>query len=270
VNYGARVHPVLFRVGGVDVQAHGFFVGLGVAVAAVVFVLEARSRGQLRDETLVAVTGALVGGALGMRLSGLFPHVDPGDNPDPATAWTAGAHSVLGGLSGAYLGVLVAKRIIGYRVRTGDLFAPAVALGMAVGRIGCLLAEAPGRPTDLPWGVHAPAAVPNCAGCLAGRAMHPSFAYEIAFHLAAFLALRRLKPRVTRPGALFSLYVGAYAVFRFGVEFTRANETVWLDLTRPQWFLLPALVLIGVRLARRRSARPYDESRRAPRLGEVA
>ncbi|MEU4418060.1 diacylglyceryl transferase, partial [Nocardia salmonicida] len=39
----------------------------------------------------------------------------------------------------------------------------------------------------------------------------------------------------------------AYAIFRFLVEFTRANDTVWLDLTRPQWFLLPGLVLVAVR-----------------------
>ena len=54
--------------------------------------------------------------------------------------------------------------------------------------------------------------------------------------------------QITKPGELFVLYVAAYAVFRFFVEFTRANETVWLDLTRPQWFLLPSLVLIGCRL----------------------
>ena len=41
------------------------------------------------------------------------------------------------GLVGAWLGVHVAKRLTGYKLRTGDLFAPAVAIGMAVGRIGC-------------------------------------------------------------------------------------------------------------------------------------
>lgn len=260
-----RVHPVLFRVGDATVATHAFFVGLGIAVAGVVFYFEARSRGQLRHETLVAVTGALVGGALGMRLSGLFPHLNPGANPNPAAAWAAGAHSILGGLAGAYAGVLVAKRIIGYRVRTGDLFAPSVALGMAVGRVGCLLSEAPGRPTSLPWGIHAPASVPRCPGCLTGAAMHPSFVYEIVFHLAAFAVLYRLKPRITRPGGLFTLYVGAYAVFRFAVEFTRANDTVWLNLTRPQWFLLPGLVLIAVRLGLRYQGRLPSRA-----MGEVA
>ncbi|WP_067185586.1 prolipoprotein diacylglyceryl transferase [Microtetraspora niveoalba] len=236
------------RFGGLAVPTHGFFVGLGVLLAAVVFVLEARRRGAPHEESLVAVAGALVGGAIGMRLSGWAEHLDPHLNPTLLEAWMFGSRSILGGLTGAYVGVLIAKRIIGYRGKTGDLFAPAVALGMAVGRIGCFLTEAPGRPTGLPWGVHAPASVPECPGCVAGQAMHPSFLYEVAFQLAAFLALRWARDRVVRPGELFTLYVGAYAVFRFLVEFTRANETVWLDLTRPQWFLVPGLVLVSIRL----------------------
>lgn len=236
------------RIGGLAVPAHGFFVGLGVILASVVFVLEARRRGALREESLVAVTGALVGGAMGMRLSGWAEHLDPSLNPSLLEAWMFGSRSILGGLTGAYAGVLIAKRLIGYREKTGDLFAPAVALGMAVGRIGCFLTEAPGRPTSLPWGVHAPASVPECPGCLTGQAMHPSFLYEIAFQLAAFGALLWARGRVSRPGELFTLYVAAYAVFRFAVEFTRANETVWLDLTRPQWFIIPGLVLVAVRL----------------------
>ena len=263
------MHPVLFRLWGRDVPSHAFFVGLGVAVAAVVFLREARSRGQLREETLVAVAGALVGGAVGMRLSGLLRHLHPAENPGLAVAWQSGARSILGGLTGAYLGVLLAKRLIGYRVRTGDLFAPAVAAGMAVGRVGCYLTEPPGRPTSLPWGVHAPPSLPGCAGCAAGAAMHPSFLYEIAFQLAALAALYWLKPRLHAPGELFTVYVAAYATFRFGVEFTRANETVWADLTRPQWYLLPCLVLVAARLARQHRRGVYDRVLPRRRVAEV-
>lgn len=222
---------------------HEIFVGLGVFVASVVFVKEARRRGALNEQSLIAVAGALVGGAIGMRLAGWLETLELRD------LWLYGSRSILGGLTGAYVGVLVAKRIIAYKERTGDLFAPAVALGMAVGRIGCHLTEAPGRPTDLPWGVHASPATPECPGCLTGQAMHPSFIYEIVFQLAAFAALLWARKRLTQPGELFTLYLAGYAAFRFLVEFTRANETVWLDLTRPQWFLIPGLLLLGARLA---------------------
>jgi prolipoprotein diacylglyceryltransferase len=104
--------------------------------------------------------------------------------------------------------------------------------------------------------------------------MHPSFAYEIAFQLAAFAALCWLKPRLSAPGELFTLYLAGYAVFRFAVEFTRANETVWLDLTRPQWFLVPGIGLLGWRLARQYGAGVYDNALwparvRPARVGEV-
>jgi phosphatidylglycerol---prolipoprotein diacylglyceryl transferase len=237
-----------WRVGAVAVPVHGLFVALGVLAATVVFWAEARRRGAVNEQSLVAVTGALIGGAIGMRLSGWARHLDFGSNPTLAQAWQSGSRSILGGLAGAYLGVLIAKRIGGYGGKTGDLFAPAVALGMAIGRVGCHLTEAPGRPTTVPWGVHAPATTPACPGCLSGQAMHPSFVYEILFQLAAFAVLLWLRPRIGQPGELFVLYVAGYAVFRFSVEFVRANETVWLDLTRPQWFLLPSLIVLGTRL----------------------
>lgn len=230
---------------------HELFVGLGVLVAAIVFVHEARRRGALNEQALATVTGALVGGAIGMRLAGVAEAFEG--------FWLYGSRSILGGLTGAYVGVLIAKKIIGHKQKTGDLFAPAVALGMAVGRIGCYLTEAPGRPTDLPWGVHAPPSTPECPGCLTGQAMHPSFIYEIIFQLAAFVWLMWARKRMTQPGELFTLYVAAYAIFRFLVEFTRANETVWLDLTRPQWFLIPSMLLIAVRLGYGHRRGFYDQ-----------
>jgi phosphatidylglycerol---prolipoprotein diacylglyceryl transferase len=237
-----------WQVGAVAVPVHGLFVALGVLAATVVFTYEARRRGAVNEQSVVAVAGALIGGAIGMRLSGWARHLDFGANPNLAQAWQFGSKSILGGLLGAYLGVLLAKRIGGYRGKTGDLFAPAVALGMAIGRIGCHLTEAPGRPTTLPWGVHAPATTPECPGCGAGLAMHPSFLYEIVFQLTAFVVLMMLRSKISRPGELFVLYIAAYALFRFFVEFFRANETVWLDLTRPQWFLLPSLVILALRM----------------------
>lgn len=263
------MHPVLFHVGTRAVPSHAFFVGLGVLVGAVLVFVEARRRGQVGLETLIVVTGALVCGAIGMRLSGWARHLDFDANPTIIQAWRYGAKSILGGLTGAYLGVLITKKLIGYRVRTGDLFAPGIALGMAIGRIGCLLTEPPGRPTGLPWGVHAPADLPSCPGCTAGLPMHPSFGYEIVFQLAAFAALLWCRGRITRPGELFVVYVAGYAVFRFLVEFTRANETVWLDLTRPQWFLLPGLALVAWRVTRHYRDGVYDGVLRPARPAET-
>lgn len=265
------MYPVTrFEALGLTVGTHQLFVALGVLVAAVVVVLESRRRGTWGDEMLVAVAGGLVGGALGMRASGFLR--DPAAVLDAGVAqvWQYGAKSVLGGLTGAYLGVVVAKRLIGYRERTGDVFAPAVALGMAVGRIGCLLTEAPGRPTSLPWGVvltpEQAASIPQCPSCAAGVPLHPSFGYEIAFHLLAFAALLRLRDRLHRPGALLTVYLAGYAVFRFAVEFLRDNEVVAVGLTRGQLYLAALAPLVVWRLA----VLVRDERRhRAPSAGSA-
>jgi prolipoprotein diacylglyceryltransferase len=242
------MHPVLVEVAGVAVGSHEAFVALGVLVAAVVVVLESRRRGMWGDGMLVAVAGGLVGGALGMHASSWLRSPGAAVQVSVADLWQYGAKSVLGGLAGAYVGVVVGKRLAGYRVRTGDVFAPAVALGMAVGRVGCLLTEPPGRPTSVPWGIRLSAeqvaAIPGCTGCVPSRALHPSFAYEIAFHLLAFAALLWLRRRRLPPGALLTLYLTAYAAFRFGVEFTRANEVVLGGMTRGQLFLLAVAPLL--------------------------
>ncbi|GAA3338587.1 hypothetical protein GCM10020358_19210 [Amorphoplanes nipponensis] len=89
-----------------------------------------------------------------------------------------------------------------------------------------------------------------------GVPLHPSFAYEIAFHLLALAALVLARDRITRPDALFTAYLAGYAGFRFAVEFVRGNEVVAAGLTRPQWFLLACAPLLAGRVAalRRRPA----------------
>jgi prolipoprotein diacylglyceryltransferase len=232
------------------VPTHDLFVGLGVLAAVLVFVAEARRRGQTDEKVVYVVLGALVGGAVFMRLGTWMQHLDLRENASLTEQWLYGNRSILGGLVGAWLGVHVAKRVVGYRVRTGDLFAPAVALGMAVGRIGCLLTELPGTPTGTSYGISLDAAAAKRLGAPAGVPLHPSFVYEILFHAAAFCLLWFwLRHRVTAPGETLTFYLAGYGVFRFLVELVRGNEVVWHGLTRPQLFLLVTVPLILGRIA---------------------
>jgi prolipoprotein diacylglyceryltransferase len=244
------VLPDLGHLGPLTLATHEVFTGLGVLVAAAVFALEVRRRRIADDRIWAVVAGALAGGALASRLGTWLQHVDPRDNASLAVQWVYGNRSILSGLVGAYLGAVAVKRLTGYRAKTGDLFAPAVALGLAVGRVGCLLTELPGTPTQVPWAITlTPAEAAGIPGALAGVPLHPSFAYEIAFHLTAYAALRWLRDRT--PGELLRLYVAGYAVFRFAVEFVRGNEVVFAGLTRPQWFLLACLPLVVAAMLRR-------------------
>lgn len=244
-------HPVLIEVGEVPIGTHDVFVALGVVVGAHVFVRETRYRRATDERLWGVVAGALIGGVLLGRLGTWAQHLNPRGNASLVDQWVYGNRSILSGLVGAYLGAVVAKRLMGFRERTGDLFAPAVALGMAVGRVGCMLTELPGTPTGLPWGVTlSPVEAIRFPGVQPGVPLHPSFAYEILFQLAAFFLLRWLRDRISAPGELFSLYLTGYAVFRFAVEFVRGNEVVAAGLTRPQLFLLACLPFAAWRLVR--------------------
>ena len=231
------------------IPIHGLFVGLGVLAAISVFVVEARRRGQTDEKVVYVVLGALLGGAVFMRLGTWMQHIDLRENASLAEQWIYGNRSMLGGLVGAWLGVHVAKRIVGYQMRTGDLFAPAVALGMAIGRIGCLLTELPGTPSGSSYGIILDPVSAARLGAEPGVALHPSFVYEIAFHALAFLAIWLwLRHRLTAPGETLTLYLLGYGTFRFLVEFVRGNEVVWEGLTRPQLFLVATVPLILARV----------------------
>lgn len=241
--------PTLFTIGGWPVPTHGFFVLLGVLAATAVFFYEARRRRMLDERILGVVVGTLLCGAVGAKLSTLWVYLEVAPEPSLLGVLIDGGKSILGGLAGAYLGAHLSKRVLGYRERTGDLFAPAVALGMAVGRVGCLLTEQIGTPTSLPWGVvltpELAARIPNCPYCAPGVRLHPSFVYEIIFHLIMFgLIWWWLRPRVFVKGELLKIYLLAYALFRFGVEFVRGNQVVWEGLTRSQLFLIPSTILL--------------------------
>ena len=256
------MYPVLFHVGPFPVPTHGFFTVLGLLAGTAVVLIEARRRGMAGRAMATIVVGALVGAALGARAGNWWLYLTKTAHPTlPGLVVDAGK-SVLGGLTGAYLGVLVTKRLIGYRAHTGDVFAPAAALGIAVGRIGCFLTEQPGTRTSLPWGFVPPGNVvhriPNCPQCAPGVALHPSFLYEIIFLAGLFAVLLWLRPRVRVPGELFKIFLASYALFRFAVEFVRGNEVVALGLTRSQWFLL------GYRAAVRLAFRPAAALRRVP------
>ncbi|MEP6494950.1 MAG: prolipoprotein diacylglyceryl transferase family protein [bacterium] len=243
------MRPILFHVARFGVPSHEFFIVLGVLAAAAVFARETLRRGLTDERLLWIVAGSLIAGAIGAKLGNVLRYVVVTGDSSLESAVVRAGRSILGGLAGAYLGAVVTKRLLGYTRKTGDLFAPAVALGMAIGRWGCFLSEQVGTPTTLPWGLRlsadALARVPHCPYCKPGVALHPSFLYESAFHLIMFaLLLWYFRPRTTVDGDLFKIYLLAYAVFRFFVEFVRGNETVWLGMSASQLFLIPSTLLL--------------------------
>ena len=246
------MQPVLFEVLGWGVPTHEFFIAVGLTVAAAVYFWEARRKGLLSEQTAWIAVGALIGGAILAKVGSAWRIA--GDGSTLTELYLFGGRSILGGLAGAYFGAVITKRLVGYRRSTGDLFAPAVAVGLAIGRIGCFLTEQVGTTTSMPWGIRVSnetaTVLPNCPQCLSGAAMHPSFLYEIAFLALTFAALWWGRDRLS-PGMSFKLFLLGYGVFRFAVEFVRGNEEMAFGLSGSQIFLLATIPILIVTIALR-------------------
>lgn len=262
------MYPTLFRIGPVPIQSHDFFVLAGTLCAIAFFCWEASRERSIDHRVVWVACGALVTGAIFAKLSTVWRYLSVASEPTLQGVLVYGGKSILGGLTGAYIGGLATKKVMGLRVPTGDLFAPAVALGMAVGRWGCFLSEQIGTPTSAPWGIsvdaRTAATMPMCAACAPGVPMHPSFLYEIAFHAAMFFVLLWVKPRIPVRGELFKIYLLSYALFRFAVEFVRGNQDVLFGLSFSQLFLIPASALLIGYFVRQMTSGAYTVPRFDP------
>jgi len=212
---------------------------LVIAAAIVTGLLLSRltqRKANLSDRERLAVgIGAFVGAMLGAKLP--FALSD-WDQLVSGAAWFGDGKTILTGLAGGYLGVVVAKWACDIHTRTGDSFAMPVAASVAVGRLGCFVAGCCyGRPTDMPWGVVFPqhGAMPR----------HPAQLYEAAFHALIAFALYRFERASMFRGNLMKLYIVAYAIFRFCSEPLREEQPLWLDLTGYQWAALALAIAFG-------------------------
>jgi len=109
---------------------------------------------------------------------------------------------------------------------TADIFAPGIALGHAIGRLGCFSAGCCwGRETHLPWAVTFTDPEANrLVGVPLGIPLHPTQLYESAAELVIFAILLLSVRRPHVPGAVISLYLMLYSTARFLVEFVRFHE----------------------------------------------
>ena len=242
---------------------HVAAIGVSGILAGLVLYYRALRRDRVLDRRIVLISlAAIAGGGLGARLLTSWEVIDEVTAAELPLTYviTHGPRSIIGGLAGGYLAVVLSKRALGYTLSTGDYYAAAIPLALAIGRVGCFLAELPlGTPTDLPWGMtvspEAAAAFPRCPGC--NGPMHPSMLYEIGFHSAAFALIVTRGPLLPIRGDTLKAYLLAYGVFRFGVEFVRGNEVQAWGLTGPQIVLVPLIGLLAVHFVRRLRSGDY-------------
>jgi prolipoprotein diacylglyceryltransferase len=229
--------PVYIDLGPVGLQAHWVLESLAYFIG---FRLYLRARARRGDaipggDRMWVVAAAMAGAAIGSKL--LYWLGDPFETlrrwPDPY--YLMGGKTIVGGLIGGLIAVEWAKRRLGIRRRTGDLFAVPLAVGIAIGRAGCFLGglsdDTYGAPTALGWGVDFGD----------GLRRHPVQLYEIAFLLPLAWLLKRRFDQPHREGDIFKLFMIAYLSFRLLVEFLKPGMALG-GLTAIQWACFGALI----------------------------
>src|SRR3954466_10384996 len=116
------MRPILLHLGTYVVYSHAVFVALGIAVALVTSWRMAQRAGRANQDLLLIIAGGLLGAAILSRYGLVFRYLVEAHNPSVRGFLAYGGKSLLAGLAGAYAGVVITKRLIGYRRHTGDLF----------------------------------------------------------------------------------------------------------------------------------------------------
>ena len=229
---GWGIKPILFTIFGFNIESYPFFVSLAIILGLLFFYLEAKKHKSNNERTFYIVLAALFGGALGSKLPIWIFHFNEIVATFPDISPILSGRTIVGGLIGGTLGVILLKRHLNINEKKGNLFAPAIAIGIAIGRIGCFLRGCCyGIPTSLPWGV-------NFGD---GIARHPTQIYESLFMFAMFFYLQRAKKKNPAPGYLFKLLMIIYFIFRFLIEFIRVEAKIFLGLSGYQWASLLVL-----------------------------
>ena len=223
-------------IGPVSAHTFGLMFALAFLAAGAVIGRRLKELGKPVDWAYEIVFAALIGGVIGARLYYVIQTGDSGAIfSGSGLVWYGGA---IGGAAGVCLWAAY-RRFLGLALL--DLCAPALALGYAIGRIGCQLSGDGdyGKAWNGPWAM----AYPD--GTLPTRhEVHPTPIYETLAMGFGALLLWHLRDRF-RTGILFAIYLIYAGAERFLVEFIRRNDDVFAGLTTPQLESL-GMVLVGV------------------------
>jgi phosphatidylglycerol:prolipoprotein diacylglycerol transferase len=251
VNKEEEIYPVLFRIGEFEITSFGVLVAVGAAVGLWLLRRELRRSG-LPESAVEAGLAGVFGGWVGAKVLWVLEH--RGEGPLADLLFSRGGLSWSGGFAGGLLaGLWLLRRRRLPVIAVLAAATPGLAIGHAIGRIGCfLVGDDYGTPSNVPWAVAFPDGLPPTT-----VRVHPTQLYE----MAGLFVLTLLLVRWRREGQPDRFVLGAYLVIastlRFFIEFIRIEQRVAFGLTVAHFASLAAAI-IGIGLLLKR---PPKESR---------
>ena len=279
------IYPFVLKLGPIALTGYGLMMMAAFLMAGWAMQLDLRGRGLHEEYAADIVVAAVIGGLVGAKLWYVVWSRD----------WEALFHR--GGFVwyGGLLGGIGAVLFNGWRLRvppryTMEITGAALALGYALGRVGCFLVNDDyGLPSTLPWAMKFPDGLPPTTVANLSRlhgvfppdaspfdvvAVHPTQIYETTLMFLAFLLLWRLRRHGHGLGWRFGVYLVLAGVERFLIEFVRAkDDRIFGPLSVAQvTSLLVALVgvVIMVRLRAPGGVGPEIPKRLAPVPAQAA
>ena len=235
------MYPVLFRIGDFEITTFGVLVALG-ALAGLWMYGRELARSGLPSTAVDAALGGVLGGLAGAKILWSIEHA--GDGPMLSLLLSRGGLSWFGGLIGGVgSAILLMRRQHVPLLPAIAAATPALAVGHAIGRIGCfLVGDDYGRPSDVPWAVAFPDGLPPTV-----VPVHPTQLYEAAaLGILAWLLIRWRRQSVPDVAVLGRYFVLAGSI-RFAIEFVRVNDRIAGPMTVAHLISL-GLICCGVLL----------------------
>jgi phosphatidylglycerol:prolipoprotein diacylglycerol transferase len=273
--------PELFRIGNFPINTYGVLLALAFLVALVVAARLAQRDGLARERIYDLGLWMLLAALVGSKVLMLWTEPEYRENP-----WQLFSLDFLRS-GGVFYGGLIGAILVGYFLvrrynlpwwKTADAFAPGIALGQSIGRLGCFSAGCCwGKPTNLPWGVRFTELGHQITGVPIDAHLHPTQLYEAFATFLLFLFLLWLHRRKRFSGQVILFYAVLYSVARFLIEIVRDDPrgdigglTTLTGLSTSQMIsLLVGITGLVILILRWRRSAAADEANRAAKTARA-
>lgn len=223
--------PVYLEIGSFKILLHAVLEPLAFFAGFRYYLWLKKKKGDIipQDNRTWIIIGAIFGALFGSRIVGGLERPDELYREGNIFLHFYTNKTVLGGLLGGLFGVELTKKIAKEKNASGDLFVYPILLALIIGRIGCFSMGIKEETYGIPYA--------GITGMDLGDHIlrHPVTLYEIAFLLLLWCSLRIIVKRIQlQHGALFKLFMIAYIVFRFLLDFIKPHYSYLTGLSAIQ------------------------------------
>ena len=234
--------PFSIHIGNTNFLLHPLAETLGIFIGFRYFLYLRKKSGDTLEHgnRVWVVIGALFGSLAGSRLIGGLEDINALKETSNLWLHFYQNKTVLGGLLGGLAGVELIKKWIGEKKASGDLFVYPFLLALIIGRLGCfsmgVFEETYGTTTNSIFGM-------NLGD---GLSRHPVTLYEILFLCILWVGLKFISTQIKLAnGALFKLFMIAYFLFRFLLDFIKPHYTFNIGFSTIQLTCIAGLIWYG-------------------------